>query len=239
MLGVIVWDPVGRPQALVVRADLHGMPLVRLEISGREGYFLTGRVRACLRQMRRDRVRQCIWPEDLPDRWRGEFQPVPVWQLRRALLPQLLTCAARQWGVDLSHGTVLVKADYADASVRQAVSLLAGRCRYLRLDMGLGREQLEADLRSRYGMAPAGTGWLLQVSFTGEAAPRTICLDRQVATRQRVFYQRPAWWPETLPLREELLAALWQAGKLQPEEICVKSIGPVLDRGGETLYNAT
>jgi len=239
LLGYIMWHPTGRPAVHLRQSDLLGLPVACLEIQGRAGFFLARKVRKAVGRMRLEGVRQGCWMPDLPPLWHEGIVPVEVWSLRRALLPQLIACAERQWGLDLMRGTVWVTAEETNASVWQAAEFLAQHCRYVRLDTGMGQAALESHMQRRYGLAPGGRGMLLQISFDGQGGLRTICLDRQAERQQRVFYQPPAGWPETVPLQEQLLAALWQAGRLSVEEICVKSIGPMLDRAAETLYNAT
>ena len=239
MLAYITWQSTGRPAAVLQEERLLGLPVAHLAICGREGFFLTRKVRRHLRRLESAGVRQGLWPPELPHLWREGLAPVPVWPLRRALLPELIGCAAQQWGLVLQRGTVLVTAAYTDPEVRRAAELLVGRCRYLRLDTGRGREQLEEHLRWQYGLAPSGAGHpLLQVSFDGRSGPRTIRLDQQAEAAQRVVYGVPEHWEEGVCCREPLLAYLWQAGRLPLEGICVKSLGPALDRVGETHYNA-
>ncbi len=178
-----------------------------------------GRRRA-FRLLRRQGITRCI----LPAEWTAEaaeqgLLPVEVQPLRQALLPQLLDRHC-----ELHHASAVLRAPYVTAAVTAAAETLAQRVRYLTLDTGGGTDALAHMLRCRYGLCVGGTGpAALTVSFGGapHALP-AICLGPDCARFQRLCYAPLPGLPPDAP--EQLLAALFEAGGIKKEEICVKTI---------------
>ena len=146
--------------------------------------------------------------------------PVEVSPLRLAMLHQLLdTCG------DLRRGTAVLRAECATPTVYRAAVVLAGRVRYLSLELDNGGEALEQALRQRFGLCLGRVGQpAVTVSFGGAPSENTICLGEDCRHYQRVTYDVPEGMPGPWPVSEPLLAVLFEAGAIKKEQIRVKTI---------------
>ena len=179
------------------------------------------RRRLVWRALRRRGVSRCVMPTALEAeaaRW-GLF-PVEVCRLRLAMLHQLLdTCG------DLRRGTAVLQAECATPAVYRAAVVLAGRARYLSLELDNGGEALEQALRQRFGLCLGRVGQpAVTVSFDGAPTENTICLGEDCHRYQRVTYDVPEGMPGPWPVSEPLLAVLFEAGTIKKEQIRVKTI---------------
>lgn len=210
----------GRPCGLT-RQRIGGVwfAVAAVPVSG----LLAGARRALLlRKLRRQGVRTCVLPPGLAGegaRW--GLAPVPVHELRLALLPQLLDMQG-----DLRRKTVLLRAGRVSPAVSRAAAVLAVRARYVTLQVGAGGELLAEQLRRRFGLCAGSVETAaLTVSFGG--APEngnTICLGEDCGRYQQLTYGLPEGAVGQWPVSEQLLAVLFQAGEIKKEEIRVKTI---------------
>ena len=136
------------------------------------------------------------------------------------MLHQLLdTCG------DLRRGTAVLRAECATPTVYRAAVVLAGRVRYLSLELDNGGEALEQALRQRFGLCLGRVGQpAVTVSFGGAPSENTICLGEDCRHYQRVTYDVPEGMPGPWPVSEPLLAVLFEAGAIKKEQIRVKTI---------------
>ncbi len=142
--------------------------------------------------------------------------PLSPAALRRALLPQLY----EQCAVCTAPAAAL-RAPYADGAVYEAAAFLARRVRYLQLEIPRGAEALADFLRREYGLCDSGAGLAVcgGVSFSGPPRCAEVCLGED-----GWLYQQAAYTLNGRPIPEELLAALWETGAVQPAEIRVTSV---------------
>ena len=179
------------------------------------------RRRLVWRALRHRGVRRCVMPEALEaEAARWGLLPVEVSPLRLAMLHQLLdTCG------DLRRGTAVLRAECATPAVYRAAVVLAGRARYLSLELDNGGEALEQALRQRFGLCLSRVGQpAVTVSFGGAPSENTICLGEDCRRYQRVTYDVPEGMPGPWPVSEPLLAVLFEAGAIKKEQIRVKTI---------------
>jgi len=186
-----------------------------------EGAFCSLRRRRWWRKLQKQGVRSAVLPDHLTaEGMRWGIEPVEVYSLRRALLPQLLDCCP-----PLTGKTVRLAAPYVTAAVGAAAEVLAQRARYVDLQVGQGGEALAAHLQRRYGLAVGAVGTVaLTVDFGSSAMGRYIHLGEDCAARQQVVYHVEKLAGIGVEVQEQLLSVLFGAGYLEKEEIQVKTI---------------
>jgi len=119
------------------------------------------------------------------------------------------------------QGAVVLRADASDAAAWQAALTLSRMARYVHLDTGPGQDALAARLRRTVGLGSGGGEPVLEVCLghkSGGVRP-ALYLGRQSAARQRL----ELWTPQ-LQGEESLLCALFQAEKLQIEDIQIRFV---------------
>ena len=187
-----------------------------------EGIFCSIRRRRVWRTLQKAGVRRAVMSEALTEEassW--GIAPVEVFPLRRALLPQLLDLLP-----SLQGKTAALTAPCLTTDVETAACLLARRCRYLRLELGRGREELAQRLYCRFGLTVGAVGEpTVSICFHGTAEGRYLCLGEDCAAYQEVTYTVAELEKMGIIPQEMLLAALFEGGYLPKEAICVKSIG--------------
>ncbi|MBR5571810.1 MAG: hypothetical protein IKV99_04125 [Oscillospiraceae bacterium] len=202
------------------RRQILGMWLVHVTLPT-EGAFCRIRRRRMWRALQRAGVRRAVMTAAVTEesaRW--GIAPVEVFPLRRALLPQLLDLLPPMQGK-----TAALTALGLTTDVETAACELARRCRYLRVEMGRGREELARRLYCRFGLTVGGAGSpTVTVCFHGTAAGRCLCLGEDCAAYQEVAYRVEELEKRGIMVQEMLLAALFEGGYLPKEAICVKSI---------------
>lgn len=216
MYGYVVEGQAG---SMVCRQIL-GMWFWRLTLPA-EGAFCSLRRRRWWRKLQSAGVRRAVLPAHLTaEGVRWGIEPVEVYSLRRALLPQILDrCPS------LSGKTVRLAAPYVTAAVGAAAEVLARRARYVDLQVGQGGEALAAHLQRRYGLAVGAVGTVaLTVDFGSGSLGRCIYLGEDCAARQQVVYHVEKLASVGVEPQEQLLSALFGAGYLEKEEIQVKTI---------------
>ncbi len=226
MLGWISWKPGGLPRIRNRVELLHGMPVCRVEISGKAMPLLRPFLRREERVLRQAGVREGAWADDLPERLRLGLVPVETAPLRRAMLPALLEQAFRQKCLSGAGASVRLTAEGTSLPVYWAAQLLVQRVRYLHLDTGYGQGALEEWLLQRYGLACGGAEPELEVSLRRDGAPSALLLGEN-CMRQEIDYIMPPALRGEIPgggEGERLLAALYRQERLRPAELGVARI---------------
>ena len=200
-----------------------GVDFLMAEVCEPENFWQRRRLFRILKKMRRSGVqeiaRQGEVPEGLPEQF--GLSGVDVSPLRQALLPQLLDWAERVWGLPLTRGCVRLHAVRTDRTAWRCAAMLARRARYVQLDTGEGAEPLAEELRRRYGLSCGGQA-ILELCL----APRSredipaLLLGGNCGRLQKM-----RWYTETLgELPEELLAVLYQTGKLNADTMKLRAV---------------
>ena len=211
----------GRRTALT-REVMGGMPFQVLTAG--TGLLRRLRARRLLRRMAQQGVNTAVFEDGT---WREMaarygIRPVPVGPLRLAKLEELLDaiCPA------LSGKTVRLCTGEDGSAARRAARVLVKRARYVAVEPP-GQTSLEQWLLERYGLAagsggqqPAVTVWC---GAAGEEQPdAAVYLGPDCAARQEVRYAAEGLG--LCPVPEQLLAALFAAGRWEPSEIHVVSV---------------
>lgn len=220
MLGWIICREGHRP-ALEERR-VGGVDFLVLQTPRPDSRRQRHRLHRLLREMARRGVRRAVVQGgDVPELAQWGILPVDSVPLRRALLPQLLQWADGAWQLGLPQGAVVLRADASDAAAWQAALTLSRMARYIHLDTGPGQDALAARLRRTVGLGSGGGEPVLEVCLgqkSGGVRP-ALHLGRQSAARQRL----ELWTPQ-LQGEESLLCALFQAEKLQIEDIQIRFV---------------
>ena len=186
-----------------------------------EGAFCSLRRRRWWRKLQSAGVRRAVLPDHLTaEGMRWGVEPVEVYSLRRALLPQILDrCPA------LTGKSVRLAAPYVTAAVGAAAEVLAQRARYLDLQVERGGEALAAHLQRRYGLAVGAVGAVtLTVDFGSGSRGRCIHLGEDCAEHEQVVYEVETLAREGIAAEEQLLSVLLEEEYMKKEEIQVKTI---------------
>ncbi len=216
MYGYVIWGDY----PVLTRQQVAGVWFT-VAVVPQKGFLARYRRRRVLHMLHRWGVTRCVLPSEITEEAAGfGLLPVAVYELRRAMLPQLLEMQG-----DLRHSTALLRAGHVSPAVYDAALVLARRVRYLSLDTGGGTETLARELRMRLGLCVGGVGRpAVTVSFGGAPSGSTICLGEDCRRYQRLEYSLTEEKLGTWPLSEQLLAALFEAGGIKKEEIRVKTI---------------
>ncbi len=223
MLGWVVWkEQGGTPR--VERCHVNEVPFWKLEGAAPHSVWQRWLWRRGLRQLQRLGVRSVAAQGPVPPELLKRFflRPVDPAPLRLALLPQLLDYVQSTWQIPLHQTAVRLCSRQADTVVEQAAHLLAQRVRYLHLEGNAGQDSLARQLQWRYGLAGGGAApsWEVCIGCQGSGEVPAIHLGEECAQRQKVEMNC-----EKIPQADEqLLAALFQAGKPVIEEIRIKSV---------------
>ena len=182
------------------------------------------RARRLLRRLARQGVSAAVFEDGA---WREAaarygIRPVPVGPLRLAKLGELLdaVCPA------LSGKTARLCTGEDGSTARRAARVLVKRARYVAAEPP-GQAALEQWMLARYGVAagcggqtPAVTVWC---GMTGEERDgAAVYLGEDCTARQEVRYAAAGLGP--WPVSEQLLAALFAAGRWEPSQIHVVSV---------------
>lgn len=184
--------------------------------------------RVCARRLLRRLARQGVSAAVFEDgAWREAaarygIRPVPVGPLRLAKLGELLdaVCPA------LSGKTARLCTGEDGSTARRAARVLVKRARYVAAEPP-GQAALEQWLLARYGVAagcggqtPAVTVWCGMAGEERDGA--AVYLGEDCTARQEVRYAAAGLGP--WPVSEQLLAALFAAGRWEPSQIHVVSV---------------
>lgn len=211
----------GRRTALT-RELIGGVPFQVLTVG--TGPLRRVRARRLLRRLARQGVSAAVFEDGA---WREAaarygIRPVPVGPLRLAKLGELLdaVCPA------LSGKTARLCTGEDGSTARRAARVLVKRARYVAAEPP-GQAALEQWLLARYGVAagcggqtPAVTVWC---GIAGEERDgAAVYLGEDCTARQEVRYAAVGLGP--WPVSEQLLAALFAAGRWEPSQIHVVSV---------------
>ena len=177
-----------------------------------------------LRRLARQGVSAAVFEDGV---WREAaarygIRPVPVGPLRLAKLGELLdaVCPA------LSGKTARLCTGEDGSTARRAARVLVKRARYVAAEPP-GQAALEQWLLARYGVAagcggqtPAVTVWCGMAGEERDGA--AVYLGEDCTARQEVRYAAAGLGP--WPVSEQLLAALFAAGRWEPSQIHVVSV---------------
>lgn len=186
-----------------------------------------------LRRVRASRLLRCLAGQGVSaavfedGAWREAaarygIRPVPVGPLRLAKLGELLdaVCPA------LSGKTARLCTGEDGSTARRAARVLVKRARYVAAEPP-GQAALEQWLLARYGVAagcggqtPAVTVWCGMAGEERDGA--AVYLGEDCTARQEVRYAAAGLGP--WPVSEQLLAALFAAGRWEPSQIHVVSV---------------
>ena len=182
------------------------------------------RARRLLRRLARQGVSAAVFEDGA---WREAaarygIRPVPVGPLRLAKLGELLdaVCPA------LSGKTARLCTGEDGSTARRAARVLVKRARYVAAETP-GQAALEQWMLARYGVAagcggqtPAVTVWCGMAGEERDGA--AVYLGEDCTARQEVRYAAAGLGP--WPVSEQLLAALFAAGRWEPSQIHVVSV---------------
>lgn len=224
---MLVYITQGKKTALF-RDTLRGLPVYHLTVG--RGALSAWRAARYIKALRRRGVCWGIFADDraaeLAEKW--GMAAVEVLGLRLAVAGQLLRALWRGEG-----DTVLLRCGSGgEAAARQCVGELTRLARYVRLDRS-DPAGLRGVLMRRWGVAEGAGAAALTVctgQVTGETEERTLYLTADCHRRQTVTYRLRE---ETEAIPEQLLAALYGAGRVDAAEIHVLSVHPRLTDGGK------
>ena len=211
----------GRRTALT-RELIGGVPFQVLTVG--TGPLRRVRARRLLRRLARQGVSAAVFEDGA---WREAaarygIRPVPVGPLRLAKLGELLdaVCPA------LSGKTARLCTGEDGSTARRAARVLVKRARSVAAEPP-GQAALEQWLLARYGVAagcggqtPAVTVWCGMAGEERDGA--AVYLGEDCTARQEVRYAAAGLGP--WPVSEQLLAALFAAGRWEPSQIHVVSV---------------
>ena len=221
MLGWIICRDSGA--VTLEEREVGGVGVLLLQIPRQTGWRQRRRLRKMLGELARRGVRRVVVQGgEVPELAEFGILPVDSFPLRRALLPKLLRWVDREWQLDLAGAAVMLRSDVSDAAAWQAALAISRQARYVHLDTGPGQARLEERLRRTVGLGRGGAEPVLE-----------ICLGRQSGGGRPALHlgcgcgarQGLTLWTPQLPEGEEsLLCALFQAEKLQIEDIQIRFV---------------
>lgn len=234
---MIVYMTQGQ-KTVLSRITVEGLPLHYLSVG--RGYFARRRALHCLRQLYDSGVRRCICADGdlLPLAKQADITSYPVLPLRLALLGSLLDILCP--GGLQNAAAVLRCGPGGEETARAALTVLARRARYVRLDME-DPAALAAELLYRWGIAAGDGGRRAALTVVcGDVREDTegpaIYLTEDCGARQMPVWTSPRAAALAVPVTEPLAAVLTAAGKWQISDIHITDL---LDIRTESHYNAT
>ena len=239
MFGLIEWteqrqrgDPEVRERQ-ILRLRFWGASILRRQ--GTPQALLRRRCRRAARQLQRLGVTRAVFPEDFP--YTAEFarwgiRPVDPLPMYRALSGELVQAALEDRGPDRQGTLVAVCADRLTAEVRQAVTALCIRNRYVLLSAPDREGAFCRQLRREYGVPLVQTTDPAQLGRAGVVvlfSPRPGDFRGQTVLELYQGGTLPAYrltleGGEALPGgcdRPQLLGSLWTAGAIRPGQVAV------------------
>lgn len=225
MLGQLVFDGGrGGPQ----RALLYGLPVLRCQADP-EGFWGERRLKRAGRSLCAGGAVRALVPAGFA-RWplllASGLRPVDPGPFLRAQAAPLAATLLEHQGLAPDRATVALRGRRADGEMLRAALALCPRVRRLTISAPRGGEQLAAWLRREYGLpilpadAPAQAALLLQ--------PGTEPEDANPCPALTLFGPEPGLAglrlsaPDLAPTDREdlpLLSALWEGGRLGPEQL--------------------
>lgn len=221
MLGQLILTPRGRGRPEVVR--LYGLPVLRAEVD-RSGFWGERRLRRAGRALCRSGILRVLASEDLlpllNDLGLRRVDPEPF--VRAQSVPLALELLERQ-GLAPERATVALRGLRADRDLLRTAEALCPKVRSLIIDAPRGGRELARRLRREYGVPILPEGERGQAALVFQEG----CPRREEVSLE-LFGPRPrlAGLTLTVPRLEDgdredlpLLAALWEGGRLRPEDI--------------------
>ena len=225
MLGQLVFDGGrGGPQ----RALLYGLPVLRCQADP-EGFGGERRLKRAGRSLCAGGAVRALVPAGF-DRWplllKLGLRPVDPGAFLRAQAAPLAASLLERQGLAPDRATVALRGRRADGEMLRAALALCPRVRRLTISAPQGGEQLAAWLRREYGLpilpadAPAQAALLLQPGTEPEDANPCPALTLFGPEPDLAGLRLSA--PDLAPTDREdlpLLSALWEGGRLGPEQL--------------------
>ena len=225
MLGQLVFDGGrGGPQ----RALLYGLPVLRCQADP-EGFWGERRLKRAGRSLCAGGAVRALVPAGF-DRWplllKLGLRPVDPGAFLRAQAAPLAASLLERQGLAPDRATVALRGRRADGEMLRAALALCPRVRRLTISAPQGGEELAAWLRREYGLpilpadAPAQAALLLQPGTEPEDANPCPALTLFGPEPNLAGLRLSA--PDLAPTDREdlpLLSALWEGGRLGPEQL--------------------
>jgi hypothetical protein len=225
MLGQLVFDGGrGGPQ----RALLYGLPVLRCQADP-EGFWGERRLKRAGRSLCAGGAVRALVPAGF-DRWplllKLGLRPVDPGAFLRAQAAPLAASLLERQGLAPDRATVALRGRRADGEMLRAALALCPRVRRLTISAPQGGEELAAWLRREYGLpilpadAPAQASLLLQPGTEPEDANPCPALTLFGPEPDLAGLRLSA--PDLAPTDREdlpLLSALWEGGRLGPEQL--------------------
>ena len=225
MLGQLVFDGGrGGPQ----RALLYGLPVLRCQADP-EGFWGERRLKRAGRSLCAGGAVRALVPAGF-DRWplmlNLGLRPVDPGAFLRAQAAPLAASLLERQGLAPDRATVALRGRLADGEMLRAALALCPRVRRLTISAPQGGEELAAWLRREYGLpilpadAPAQAALLLQPGTEPEDANPCPALTLFGPEPDLAGLRLSA--PDLAPTDREdlpLLSALWEGGRLGPEQL--------------------
>lgn len=225
MLGQLVFDGGrGGPQ----RALLYGLPVLRCQADP-EGFWGERRLKRAGRSLCAGGAVRALVPAGF-DRWplllKLGLRPVDPGAFLRAQAAPLAASLLERQGLAPDRATVALRGRRADGEMLRAALSLCPRVRRLTISAPQGGEELAAWLRREYGLpilpadAPAQASLLLQPGTEPEDANPCPALTLFGPEPDLAGLRLSA--PDLAPTDREdlpLLSALWEGGRLGPEQL--------------------
>lgn len=227
MLGQLVFDGGrGGPQ----RALLYGLPVLRCQADP-EGFWGERRLKRAGRSLCAGGAVRALVPAGF-DRWplllKLGLRPVDPGAFLRAQAAPLAASLLERQGLAPDRATVALRGRRADGEMLRAALALCPRVRRLTISAPQGGEELAAWLRREYGLpilpadAPAQAALLLQPGTEPEDANPCPALTLFGPEPDLAGLRLSA--PDLAPTDREnlpLLSALWEGGRLGPEQLTI------------------
>lgn len=225
MLGQLVFDGGrGGPR----RALLYGLPVLRCQADP-EGFWGERRLKRAGRSLCAGGAVRALVPAGF-DRWplllKLGLRPVDPGAFLRAQAAPLAASLLERQGLAPDRATVALRGRRADGEMLRAALALCPRVRRLTISATQGGEELAAWLRREYGLpilpadAPAQAALLLQSGTEPEDANPCPALTLFGPEPDLAGLRLSA--PDLAPTDREdlpLLSALWEGGRLGPEQL--------------------
>ena len=225
MLGQLVFDGGrGGPR----RALLYGLPVLRCQADP-EGFWGERRLKRAGRSLYSGGVVRALVPPGF-DRWplllALGLRPMDPGPFLRAHAAPLTASLLERQGLAPDRATVALRGQRADGAMLRAALALCPRVRRLTISAPQGGEELAAWLRREYGLpilpadAPAQAALLLQPGTEPEDANPCPALTLFGPEPDLAGLRLSA--PNLAPTDREdlpLLSALWEGGRLGPEQL--------------------
>ena len=227
MLGQLVFDGgLGGPR----RALLYGLPVLRCQADP-EGFWGERRLKRAGRSLCAGGAVRALVPAGF-DRWplllKLGLRPVDPGAFLRAQAAPLAASLLERQGLAPDRATVALRGRRADGEMLRAALALCPRVRRLTISAPQGGEELAAWLRREYGLpilpadAPAQAALLLQPGTEPEDANPCPALALFGPEPDLAGLRLSA--PDLAPTDREdlpLLSALWEGGRLGPEQLTI------------------